>query len=98
MYNPLWDQPEIVVNEVDYDEAEEEEEGGTEEEVKYEIDERIVNKWLKIYLLIQIIIFYWITSIRISIVRAMEREHKSVKWNIHTLHTYEYIIQERIEL
>ena len=44
MYNPLWDQPEIVVNEVDYDEAEEEEEGGTEEEVKYEIDERIVNK------------------------------------------------------
>jgi len=44
MYNPLWDQPEIVVNEADYDEAEEEEEGGTEEEVKYEIDERIVNK------------------------------------------------------
>ena len=44
MYNPLWDQPEIVVNEVDYDEAEEEEEGGTEKEVKYEIDEQNVNK------------------------------------------------------
>lgn len=43
MYNPLWDQPEIVVNEVDYDKVEED--GGDEEvenaEVQNEVEDRL---------------------------------------------------------